>query len=449
MEDILIKNGCNNVKIIYEGQQGKKKRKYCTYDCKHGKNGKIRYDGSKNKLTYCPPDCYFEKTQEFIKKSKEIHGEGVYSYENTVLINIYTKVKIKHIECNWEFEQYPNDHLRGYNGCDCCSCSSKLSESYIKMKVEERGNKFIKTYIPEKGGRRIVFECKKHGIVDMLWGNFQQEAGCNECGYDKIRLDENVLIEKLEEKFDVDDIRYENNRWLATVRCKNFNHLNNERRVDKLLEDGCKFCHDKPFSEHYRAKYWNHELNEDTPDCLSYASHEKRWFNCEEYNCGRPFLMMIKAITLQDQWHPNCNLKHGCSKISCKIIDSIEELFDVKIQHKCFNRHKESDFYSSEYKIPEMKNKPVDGYIKEHNTVIQYHGNTWHGHPKYIDDLVSKNHFGNLYSELYKNTINSDNNLKKLGYIVISIWEHEYQNAENKEEYITNLFSEHFTFEYI
>lgn len=91
----------------------------------------------------------------------------------------------------------------------------------------------------------------------------------------------------------------------------------------------------------------------------------------------------------------------------------------------------EKDF--REYKIF-CKNRcyVVDGYNPITNTVYEFNGDFWHGNPTLYkpEDInpVNKLTFG----DLYKQTIEKENNLKSIGYKVISIWESDFKEFFNK-----------------
>ena len=75
------------------------------------------------------PNCSHNKqktTEEFIKKSKEIHGEE-YDYSLVDYKSRYVKVKII-CSIHGIFEQKPCDHL---NGCGCQICKSSKGELKI------------------------------------------------------------------------------------------------------------------------------------------------------------------------------------------------------------------------------------------------------------------------------------------------------------------------------
>lgn len=61
--------------------------------------------------------------EEFINKSKSIHGETKFDYSKVIYINDKTNIKLICRECDVEFETMPGNHVRGAGGCPCCTSS--------------------------------------------------------------------------------------------------------------------------------------------------------------------------------------------------------------------------------------------------------------------------------------------------------------------------------------
>jgi very-short-patch-repair endonuclease len=77
----------------------------------------------------------------FINKSIKKHGN---KYDYTLVDYIYNKIKVK-IICNihGEFEQRPNDHLKGVG---CSKCKSSKGESIIIQHLENNNVDYIYQY---------------------------------------------------------------------------------------------------------------------------------------------------------------------------------------------------------------------------------------------------------------------------------------------------------------
>ena len=93
--------------------------------------------GLKSTIDYIQENCT-SNTEDFIKKSKELHGD-TYDYSKVDYINNSTQVEIK-CEEHGSFLQNPRDHLRGH-GCHTCGLlkarhflgTSKLEEDFINF----------------------------------------------------------------------------------------------------------------------------------------------------------------------------------------------------------------------------------------------------------------------------------------------------------------------------
>ena len=85
---------------------------------------------------------------------------------------------------------------------------------------------------------------------------------------------------------------------------------------------------------------------------------------------------------------------------------------------------------NEQYKIPNTYYL-ADGYSKSNNTILEYHGDFWHGNPKIYNQNDINPKCNKTYGELYKNTIKKKEICEKIGYNYISIWESDWFTAKN------------------
>lgn len=120
--------------------------------------------------------------------------------------------------------------------------------------------------------------------------------------------------------------------------------------------------------------------------------------------------------------------KQGCSKCSSKGTSIAANKW-----LKSLNIPGLQTFESSggEYRIPGLKYK-VDGYDKNTNTVYEYHGCYWHGHPTHKDYKGDSMHptIKLSWNDLYKKTIERDRKIMELGYNLIVAWESAKNNTK-------------------
>jgi very-short-patch-repair endonuclease len=84
--------------------------------------------------------------KEFIRRAIDKLGEGKYDYSMVNYINNRTKVKIKCIEHNHEFNQLPTQHLNGNKSCSYCKRINSLGECKVREVLSDIGVKFLEQH---------------------------------------------------------------------------------------------------------------------------------------------------------------------------------------------------------------------------------------------------------------------------------------------------------------
>ena len=143
-------------------------------------------------------------TDEFIKKSKEIHGKK-YDYSKSVYIHGHKKVIITCLK-HGDFEQMPYSHLQNH-GCKFCNDELKpiSVKEFIKKAKFIHGDKYdyskTKSIPTEKKHRvrKVTIICKKHGEFIQFPQTHLDGCGCKKC-YDethKLTNEEFILRSKI------------------------------------------------------------------------------------------------------------------------------------------------------------------------------------------------------------------------------------------------------------
>jgi hypothetical protein len=76
-------------------------------------------------------------------------------------------------------------------------------------------------------------------------------------------------------------------------------------------------------------------------------------------------------------------------------------------------------------------NYKVDGYKPETNTVYEFYGDYWHGNPIRFNKNDFNQRSKKTFGELYQQTLQREELIKKAGYNLISIWETDYEQNCN------------------
>ena len=192
----------------------------------------------------CPKCAGITKsnTEEFIKKANEVHG-GKYGYSKVNYVNNRTKVTII-CPIHGEFEQVPSSHLNGH-GCPKCGETKSNTEEFIEKANEVHGGKYGYSkvnYVNVK--TKVTIICQKHGEFEQLPNNHLRGAGCPKCaGTAKSNTEE--FIEKANEihglKYDYSKINYVNSRTKVTIICQKHGEFE-QLPSNHLSGRGCPKC---------------------------------------------------------------------------------------------------------------------------------------------------------------------------------------------------------------
>jgi len=132
----------------------------------------------------CGKCCGTKKytTETFIKKANQIHNSS-YTYDKVQYINNKSKVIIT-CPVHGDFEQRPDDHLKG-RGCDVCGGTHGGStSSFIEKANTIHGNLYSYdkvNYI--KNNLKVIITCPLHGDFEQKPNGHLLGYGCPKCLY--------------------------------------------------------------------------------------------------------------------------------------------------------------------------------------------------------------------------------------------------------------------------
>ena len=84
---------------------------------------------------------------------------------------------------------------------------------------------------------------------------------------------------------------------------------------------------------------------------------------------------------------------------------------------------------NGEYKIPNSRYS-ADGYSQLKNTIFEYHGDYFHGNPKFYNPTEINKRCKVTYGELYENTLKKQQFCIDNGYKYCFIWESDWNKAK-------------------
>jgi predicted nucleic acid-binding Zn-ribbon protein len=140
--------------------------------------------------------------EEFVEKANEVHN---FQYEYlSEYVNSYTKLKMKHKVCEYEFEQKPGSHIHLNNGCPKCGIDKSRKKSYSNEKFVEKANEvhnFEYEYLSEyiDSHTKIKMKHKSCGhIFEQITNDHLNNSGCPKCSK-CYRLSHKEFVEKANE----------------------------------------------------------------------------------------------------------------------------------------------------------------------------------------------------------------------------------------------------------
>ena len=194
-----------------------------------------------------------EKTRDFIRRAKEIHGDK-YNYDEVDYQGNNTKVKIFCNTCKEYFWQTPSNHLSGH-GCKKCAIREKTKwnlEIFIEESKKIHGDAFSYELTEWKGyNNKLKVRCTKCGsIIERKPQNHLKGQGCEECYKNRLReemsIKEDEFLrrskEKFGDKFDYSKMNYVNMTTPITLICNKHGEFTIIPRAHLISDYGCYEC---------------------------------------------------------------------------------------------------------------------------------------------------------------------------------------------------------------
>ena len=161
-------------------------------------------------------------TNEFIKKSKLIHGDK-YDYSKTDYKGAKSKVIII-CPIHGKFRQTPNHHLVG-NGCyKCCGYNKNTSDFIIQAKIIHKNKYSYEKTIYTNALERVTITCPLHGDFEQIASDHvNKRTGCSKCNEERKRLTiEEFIIKATEvhgDYYDYSEVKYINRNKKVKINC--------------------------------------------------------------------------------------------------------------------------------------------------------------------------------------------------------------------------------------
>jgi hypothetical protein len=396
------------------------------------------------------PDCHLDimgkwnksNNDEFISKSIIVHGNR-YDYSKVDYKGSNIEVIIICKE-HGEFSQQPSVHL---SGCGCNTCGiitrsllkKKTQEEFINEAINEHGDKYDYSKICYTGNNdNVIIICKEHGEFTQTPHSHLSGCGCNTCGKIsssiKQRSSSEEFISKAiiihGDKYEYLKVDYINNNTKIIIICKEHGEFT-QSPCDHLSGCGCNICGRNNMIKKQRSS---------TEEFISKAiiTHSNKYdYSKVNYITAREKVIIICKKHGDFPQTPDSHLRGvGCPDCKPNYSEKqIEWLKFIEVLHKINIQHAMN---GGEFTIPTTKYK-ADGYCKDTNAIYEFHGDLWHGNPK-IFNSNDTSFFGVKYGELYQNTLQREQLIRDLGYNLVVMWEHDWNNINKSIKILQRKF---------
>ena len=357
---IVHGNRYNYSNVVYRGNKNKVKI-ICS---EHGEFEQTpdKHINSKQGCPQCAGNIRLS-SNDFIKKSKEIHGDK-YDYSKVIYTNNNSEVEIICPE-HGVFKQVAKVHMNGSN-CPMCYGRDKKNIDIINIFKKIHNNNYDYSLIEyTKTTKKLKIICPEHGVFEQTFNTHKKGHGCPKCvGLNK--SNEEFILEAKEihgNKYDYSNVEYVNSTVKINIICPI--HGNFKQTPSAHLQgSGCPKCKGLSITE---------KKTKTTEEFILEAKEihgDKYDYSNVEYIGTKKYIKILCSEHGSFEQVPDSHLQGcGCPKCGLKFDKPETELKD-------FISSLNIEIISNSKKI--ISPLELDIYIPEHNIAIEYNGLYWH-----------------------------------------------------------------------
>jgi len=351
--------------------------------------------------------------EEFIKKSKEVHGDK-YDYSKVDYINNKTKVIIVCPD-HGEFEQRPDKHTRNH-GCKECgmynsrNARRKPIEEFIQKSIEVHNNKYnYSKTIYKTSKTKTTIICPKHGEFKQVPYDHLQGYGCKKCAYElpnhNLKTFDHFLKKSKEKhgnKYDYSKVDYVNIITKVTIICPK--HGEFKQRPIGHYSYGCPTCGGST------------KLTTEKFIMRSKIIHSDKYdYSKVDYINMNTKVKIICSIHGEFEQRPSDHIKnHGCINCANELAVSRYELELLEL-YKDFN-----PISSDRTTISPLE---LDIIFPNHKLAVEFNGSRWH----------NEDHVDSYYHKMKSDLCETK------GYRLIHIFEYDWINPRKRRIILNNI----------
>ena len=266
----------------------------------------------------------------------------------------------------------------------------------------------------------ITIRCAIHGPFKQKPKVHVRGMGCSSCGKESKSMSPDNFVKRATEKYGnkylYDMTTYKNARTKITITCPIHGQFEQTPRQHLTSSAGCWCCgQNTPTTKHIIDQFKTvHGTRYSYSDVIYTSMLSKVSIQCPVHGEFK----QTPRKHLEGNGCPCCNMPH--SRKACMWMNAIANRESINIQH--------AD-NGGEYRIAGTKLK-VDGYCATTNTIYEFYGDVFHGNPKRFKESEHCHPFDKSVTagDLFSRTMKREQLLLDMGFNIISIWEHEYDN---------------------
>jgi hypothetical protein len=312
---------------------------------------------------------------DFINRSNIVH-QGKFDYSLVDYKNTSTPVKII-CPVHGEFEQRPNDHLRGV-GCRLCGYgeakrkTTRSQEDFIKKAEEKHNGKY--SYEKTKyvnANTNIIITCPTHGDFSQNPNQHLRGQGCLKCAGKY--MDQDMFVDKAKQvhgnKYDYSKVVYTNSSTPVKIVCPEHGEFMQAPTNHLSQKQGCPVC------GIIKRNISNTTTQDEVIDLFQNVHGDQYDYSLVDYKGMNKNVDIICRKHGPFSVRPANHLYLGTGCPICmesrgeKFIRNI--LTDNNIQYITQKQFDDCQTISNKGKCTKLR---FDFYLPEYNTVIEYDG---------------------------------------------------------------------------
>ena len=268
--------------------------------------------------------------------------------------------------------------------------------------------------------------------VEYFWqapANHLKKQGCPNCG-NKSRSktktkSQQEFIDQANQrhnhKYGYDRTEYKNDRIKVCIYCPECKQDFWQTPSGHLRGRGCPNCGNKS-----RSKTKTKSQQEFIDQANQRHNHKYGYEKADYKGALKKVTIICNKCTNEFQQRPACHLKGRSCPLCCdSSISKGETCWLDSLGIPPQNRNKRLWLTPVRFIMP-------DGYDPATNTIYEYHGDFWHGNPKYYNPEDINPRRNRTFGELYQETVEREATIRTAGYNLVTIWESEFTDRAPK-----------------